>query len=439
MAVNLPKELVDYIIDLVHDSDATDWRTLTACALLHPCWAKRSLAHLSSPAGITLKVDWPDCPDFTDLASILQSQSARRLDAKTAILANDIGAAIHQLTISGPVSSTTHTADGLLPLSEPIPLERLSNLRVLTLRQVMIPDIPSFAALLTQCTTIEEMSLQGLALEVTATTTSKTALDAACKGLRGHPVLPRLQKLQLLDIVDPFSQLISTALADIIYYAAPATPIRTLGLHPTSLCPTGNCNLLGWYEAITHISNTLARLSVTVVMALVRFIEYSDGSRFPTAIYRCEHLRHFALCYHPGPYLRSTHWDQPEFFLSSVHGMFSYSPPRFARVLESFVLAMPYEQPPYTPDSIVGQLTQLVQTLLNTENYPALSSFHFCIILISTLATDPTVRGDPLPLSGTQEVGTWVESIAAVLEPLRGRDVEVETRAMRMDEWSARY
>ncbi|KAH9884488.1 hypothetical protein C8Q73DRAFT_719321 [Cubamyces lactineus] len=434
MALNLPKELVDHITDLVHYSDPDDWRTLTACALFHPLWADRALTHISS-AGITLKVDWPDCPDFVDFTRTVLVPSFP--SAATATPVDHVSAAIHQLTISSPVSSTTPTADDLFPLSEPIPFEHLPNLRALKLRYITIPDISSLVTVLEHCNTLEELYLQGLALEVTATTTSGNALDAARIGRCGRPVLPSLQTLRLLDFIDPFSQLISLAIAHIVHHTTPASLIRSLGLHPTSLCTTGDRDLLGWYEAITHISNTLTRLSLTVAISLDRFPEYSDCTRFPTAIVRSEHLRHFALRYHPA--LHSSYWGQPEFFLSSVRRMFTYSPPRFSRVLESFVIATPYKPPPYTPDSIVEELTQLVEVLLNTENYPALSMFHLCITTPTTLATDPTALDDPSPLSGAQETGTWVEAIAAVMEPLRDRDIEVATRAMRMNEWDARY
>ncbi|KAI0325070.1 hypothetical protein GY45DRAFT_1375043 [Cubamyces sp. BRFM 1775] len=253
----------------------------------------------------------------------------------------------------------------------------------------------------------------------------------------GHPVLHCLQKLRLLDFIDAFSQLLSSALAVVIYHTAPPTPIRTLGLHSTSLCGAGINDLSGWYEAITHIRDTLICLSVTVAVALDRFPEHPDGTRFPTAICRCEQICHFALRYRPGPYLRLTHWDQPDYFLNSVRLMFSYTPPRFARVLESFVLAMPYEPPPYGPGSILGQLTHLIKALLNTEKYPALTTFRFCITSeISTVTTDFTTPNNAPPLP---EARTWVETITAVLEPLRGRGVEVETKFMRADEWDARY
>ncbi|KAH9846321.1 hypothetical protein C2E23DRAFT_685040, partial [Lenzites betulinus] len=38
----LPAELVDTILDLLHD----DWRALSSCALVHPEWAPRAFLHL---------------------------------------------------------------------------------------------------------------------------------------------------------------------------------------------------------------------------------------------------------------------------------------------------------------------------------------------------------------------------------------------------------
>ncbi|KAI0628346.1 hypothetical protein C8Q77DRAFT_475045 [Trametes polyzona] len=176
---NIQPELRDLIIDFLQD----DWRALVHCVLAIPEHEPRTFRHIQRCGGL-LALDWPECPNMTTF-----------LHAFSPTTSTSWLAAAETLKITGAASLDGADGDVLLDAADfsPLPgpdvlsLAHLPCLRSLTLHACLITDVSAFVALLTGCIALEELTVNALTVEVSASALTVRELPRGKTGVLSSP------------------------------------------------------------------------------------------------------------------------------------------------------------------------------------------------------------------------------------------------------------
>ncbi|KAI0350755.1 hypothetical protein OH77DRAFT_1001940 [Trametes cingulata] len=392
----LPAEIVDAIIDLLHD----DWQALATCASMSSAWRSRALVHLSKSVTIVSRR-----PPFAEALRFM------RVFRPGSVLAD----ALTTLVVRGRGRS----AD--LPYM--LDLAHFRNLRSLSLVGLTVRTINKLRDFLASCPqSIEELCFDRLSLvNIPLAVGGGDGSRALLQGIRPFPRL-RALRLRLWDD-DYGCHAVHYALYEsLIVGAWSSVLLRTLSVHTFGRewnLPTG-ASLVG------RMQGTLQDVRVTPW----RPVDPDDA--LMSALSRCASLQKLTLCFVP---VDDAHRARYPHILESLATWLT--PPRchFAASLRELTLMLHYPMEPMIPHARVaqteGSLLAAFADVLLPRTYPHLSKLR--ILLYSDAPDLRLVFGRAaLQNPGTAvavEAPLWeehVERVMSALRPLEDGGVRVE-------------
>ncbi|KAI0643548.1 hypothetical protein C8Q79DRAFT_187469 [Trametes meyenii] len=425
----LPPELVDLVVDFLSD----DWRVLVKCALVHPEWAPRACMHLAARRDVALLVD--KSPPTNHTVTYMSVQYFEDVFLPETPLTN----ALRHLGIHGSApASLSSKSDQASTLPSRLSLSHLTQLRSLTLKNVLINDIPQAMFMIWSCLSLEELCIESIgvrrSLDVSQT---KSASVAATTGI---PSLPRLKEIRVLaggEAAVAFFNALEACVCD----TTPPTPVRSLTLRLYSRLPCKDSltlPLCAWTDAILNICHTLEDLDISTPMPLHYFPEPfpkpPNEIRFLDAINACRTLQHLMIRHLPpsGPDLFMhncvLHVRGVNTLLASYWETETLPAPLSSLRTLTLVLTYYLRPPLAAPLSVIEEFARLGHALASQAAYPSLAAVNIYFY--------PSWC-DPRSVFVSEDVrASYLAAVSAALEPLtrRGVDVRVEPTEMAKQE-----
>ncbi|KAI0668034.1 hypothetical protein C8Q78DRAFT_268201 [Trametes maxima] len=416
----LPPELIDLVVDFLSD----DWRVLVNCALVHPEWAPRACTHLSARRDVALLVGKSPPTDHT--VTYMNVQYFEGVFLPETPLSN----ALRYLRIHGSAPASLSRFDPVSTLPSQLSLSHLTQLRSLTLQNILINDIPQAISMIWSCPSLEELSVQSIgirrSLDVSQTRNASVAATA------GIPSLPRLKEIRVLAGGEEASAFFN-ALEACVGDTAPPMPVRSLTLRLYSRRPCKDSvtlPLCAWTDAILNIRHTLEELDISTPMPLHYFPEPftrpPNDIRFLDAINACRALQHLTIRHLPpsGPDLFMhncvVHLRGVSTLLAS-HSETETLPAPLSSLRRLTLVLTYYLRPPLAaPLSVIEEFAHLGRALASEAAYPSLAAVNIYFY--------PSWC-DPRSVFISEDArSSYLAAVSAALQPLarRGVDVKVE-------------